>query len=299
MRIVVAGGNGFIGSHFVAAAVSKGHKVTVVGHRASPVVPHGRTFEFLPGGLLALSEAPELLARTDIVCHFASNSIPASSNENPAADIEDNLVGTVRLLEAMRKTGSRRLLFLSSGGAIYGRPQTTPINEDHPLNPMSSYGVVKLAIEKYLRMYQENYGFSPIVIRLANPYGPGQTNLGQLGAVNTFLHLALNGEIATLWGDGSTVRDFVYVSDVTSLMLAAVESEVTGTFNCGAGVGTSLLALIALIEKTTGKVLQKQFGQPRPFDPPEVVLDVTRARETFGWQPRVPLAEGIDLTLRG
>ena len=296
MRIVVTGGNGFIGSHFVAAAVDKGHRVTVAGLGETPRFPHGRPFEFLPGGVLGLAAAPAVLSAADIVCHFASSTTPATSNADPAADIEANLVGTVQLLEAMRRTGNRRILYLSSGGAVYGRPLATPISEDHPLNPMSSYGVGKMAAEKYLRMYKELYDFSPIVIRPSNPYGPGQETVGQLGVVTTFIHLALSGNPATFWGDGSIVRDFISISDLTALVLAAAESKITGTYNCGAGVGTSLIELAAIVERASGKSLARVVQPARPFDPPSIVLDIRKAERTFGWSPKVELEDGI-LTL--
>lgn len=299
MHLVIIGGNGFIGSHFVAAAVGKGHQVTVVGHHPTPRVAHSFPFDFLPGGIAALAQSPDLLGRADLICHFATSTTPASSNADPVADIEGNLVGTIALLEAMRRAGNRRMLFLSSGGAVYGHPHYLPMDEAHPLNPVSSYGVVKAAIEHYLRMYEVNYGFRASIIRPANPYGPGQSSIGQLGAVNTFIHLAQTAQPATLWGDGSTIRDFVYIADVVGLLLAAAESEATGTFNCGGGAGTSLLELIGVVERATGTLLQRQFKPARAFDPPEVVLDISRARQTFDWRPRVSLEEGVALTIAG
>lgn len=296
MHLVVIGGNGFIGSHFVEAALRAGHRVTAVGRALSAAVRNTRV-DYRSGGIDALASDWDLLAGADCICHFATSVTPASSNANPLFDIESNLMGTVRLLEAMRSAGNRRILFLSSGGAVYGYPHYLPIDEAHPLNPVSSYGVVKSAIEQYLRLYEVNYGFAATIIRPANPYGPGQNSIGQLGAVNTFLHLAQTGQTATLWGDGSIVRDFVYVSDLVSLLLAAVESEMTGTFNCGAGIGTRLLDLIALVEQATGKILIREFKPARPFDPPEVVLDISHARSVFGWQPVLGLAAGVALTL--
>lgn len=296
MHLVVVGGNGFIGSHFVAAAAAAGHRITVVGHSPEPRMPHGFTFAFRPGGLRWLAEDAELLRSCDLVCHFATSMTPATSNADPLADINTNLFDTVRLLEAMRLTGNRRILFLSSGGAVYGQPQYLPMDEAHPLNPLSSYGVVKSAIEQYLRLYQANYGFAATIVRPANPYGPGQTTIGQLGAVNTFVHLAQAGQPATLWGDGTTVRDFVYVSDVVALLLACAESDTTGTYNCGGGTGTSLLNLICVVEQITGKHLERQFKPARGFDPAEVVLDISRARNAFGWQPLVSLRDGVAKT---
>ncbi|SEQ32291.1 UDP-glucose 4-epimerase [Devosia sp. YR412] len=297
MHLVVIGGSGFIGRHFVAAAVDKGHSVTIVGRAPTITKGHGTAVDYRSGGIEALASDTDLLGRADRICHFATSVTPATSNADPLADIETNLMGTVRLLEAMRHIGNRRILFLSSGGAVYGQPHYLPIDEAHPLNPVSSYGVVKSAIEQYLRMYEANHGFAATIIRLANPYGPGQDMIGQLGAVNTFIRLARTGQTATLWGDGSIVRDYIYISDVIALLLTATESDVTGTFNCGSGVGTSLIELIDIVEKSTGHRLAKSFKPGRPFDPAEVVLDISNARKMFRWTPSTSLADGVVRTL--
>jgi UDP-glucose 4-epimerase len=294
MHIVVAGGNGFIGSHFVARACELGHRITIFGHTPTPRVPHDGAFEFVEGGLDALANDAEMLRSADLICHFASSSIPATATADPVGDIERNLVGTVALLEAMRHNGNKRILFLSSGGAVYGTPQITPIPESHPLNPISAYGITKLAIERYLMMYQTLYGFQSLIIRPSNPYGPGQGTYGQLGAVTTFLNLALRGETAKLFGDGSVVRDFVYIDDLIDFILAAIASAQTGVMNCGAGVGTSLNALIALIEDVTGRELAREYLPKRGFDPQEITLDISRGNDCLKWQPKTTLRRGIE-----
>lgn len=297
MHIVVTGGNGFIGSHFVAAAVDAGHKITVVGNSNEPRVPHGRSFDFVEGGTNALASNPSLLKGADLICHLASSSIPATATADPVGDIERNLSSTVRLFEAMRISGNKRILFLSSGGAVYGRPQSTPISEIHPLNPISAYGITKLAIEKYISMYQTLYGFSTLTIRPSNPYGPGQGTFGQLGVVTTFLSKALTGQSVNIFGDGSVVRDFLYISDLIDLMLTAIEADAEGVFNCGAGVGTSLDQLIDEIETATARKLVRVTLPARDFDPKEIVMDIARAKTQLGWSPQIPLREGIARTM--
>lgn len=297
MRIIVVGGNGFIGSHFVSLAVAAGHEVLVSGNSPTPRFAHGHAFEFLPGGLAGLAERPDLLASAGAVCHFASSTIPSSSNADPVGDIADNLMGTVALLEAMRKVGQQRIIYLSSGGAIYGRPVTTPMAETHPTDPLSSYGVVKLASEKYVNLYAQQYGFRPTIIRPANPYGPGQGTIGQLGAVTTFVNLALTGQRAVIWGDGSAVRDFVYISDLCGMALKALEGDIAGVFNCASGTGTSLAELMSLVELITGRKLEREYREARAFDPPAVVLDIGRATRDMGWLPQVSLEEGIRRTV--
>ena len=196
----------------------------------------------------------------------------------------------------MRASGNRRILFLSSGGAVYGAPQYVPIDERHPLNPISSYGVTKVAAEQYLRIYEANHGFRVTIVRPSNPYGPGQATSRQVGAVTTFLAAALSGSPVTVWGNGSVVRDYVYISDVVALLLAAAEREAVGTYNCGSGVGVSLAELIGIVEEVTARKLSTTHATARPFDPQAVILDSSSARQVFGWLPKVDLQQGMERT---
>lgn len=291
MHFIVIGGNGFIGRHFVSHLLAHGHRATIVTR--TTVEQHKDGVETLSGGINALCARPDLLEATEGVCHFASSAIPASSYDDPVADLEENLQPMVKLLEVMRDHGNKRILFLSSGGAVYGHPQVVPIPEDHPTNPISPYGIVKLSIEKYLGFYAHQYGFSTAIVRPANPYGPGQGKLGQLGAVSTFMNLLQSGKAATIWGDGSIVRDFVYVEDLCVMLRLILEQNATGTFNCGGGTGTSLNELIATLESETGKCLDVTYQAARTFDPQEIVLDIKRARTALGWEPKTSLSEGI------
>ena len=295
MHVIIVGGNGFIGRHFATRSERAGHRITIVGRSRDYAGAH----DYLPGGQAALAANPALLAEADLVCHLASSTIPATANADPISDIAANLVDTLRLLEAMRHNGNGRLLYLSSGGAIYGAPASGPIREDHPTDPLSAYGITKLAVEKYLVMHARTQALRPIIIRPSNAYGSGQTSFGRLGAVTTFLNLALGGETATIWGDGSVVRDYVHVSDICELMLLAAEAQQTGIYNCGSGRGTSLLELIALIETITGKPIPRDMRPARSFDPPAIVLDTSRAEATFGWTPKVNLEDGIRRLLQG
>ncbi|AMM84507.1 NAD-dependent epimerase/dehydratase family protein [Martelella sp. AD-3] len=294
MNIVIIGGSGFVGRHFVEAVLAGGHAVTVVGRSALAQHSDDDRVTYLSGGLWALAKSKATLENADAICHFASSTIPSSSNADPIADIESNLIGTVALLEAMREAGNKRIIYLSSGGAVYGSPRQTPIHEDHPTNPISSYGIVKLAVEKYLAMYSHAHGFSTAVVRPANPYGPGQGKIGQLGAVTTFLNLALTGGTAKIWGDGSAVRDFVHVLDLCDLLLRIVETGAEGIYNCGDGEGTSLNELIDTIETITGQALRREHLPARSFDPPKIILDISKARSEIGWEPKTSLHEGVE-----
>ncbi|QTC91476.1 NAD-dependent epimerase/dehydratase family protein [Brevundimonas goettingensis] len=298
MKIVVAGGNGFIGGHFVARAIARGHEVTVCARSPRDRLDAPRPHAVITGGLEQLVDEFDRYADADVICHFASSTVPATSNADPARDITDNLVQTVRLLDAMRDSGCKRIVYLSSGGAVYGVPKYSPIDEDHPQNPISSYGIVKSAVERYLALYSASGGLSAAVVRPANPYGPGQNPAGQIGAVPVFLGAAREGRPITLYGDGSTVRDFVYIDDLTDLLTRIVESDVTGVFNCGGGgEGTSLADLIATVEAVTGRPLAVTRLPARAFDPPLIVLDNARA-SGLDWRPTVSLEEGVRRTWR-
>lgn len=293
MRIIALGGNGFIGSHFVRIAVDAGHDLVVVDLAATPRHDHRRTHRFIQGGVADLAQRPDLLSEADVVCHFAYSTVPASASADPARDLSDNVLPLIALVEAMEAVGQRRIVYLSSGGAVYGAPQIVPISEDHPLRPISAYGVSKAASENYLCMYQAARGLRPTILRPANPYGVDQGRVGLLGAVTTFLNqLAADAEV-TIWGDGSAVRDYVHIDDLCALLLRAAECDVCGTFNCGSGRGHSLNDLIAIIERVTGKQLRVAYQPARAFDPPQILLDISRAADQLGWSPRIGLEEGV------
>lgn len=293
MRLIVLGGHGFIGSHFVRHAVDAGHDVTVVDLAPTPRHSHGRRYSFVHGGVSDLAAIPNLLRDADVLCHFAYSTVPATANADPARDVEENVVSLLHLLDRVTSTALRRIVYISSGGAVYGPTHATPILETLPLHPISAYGVSKVASEQYLRLYAANHGLRPAIIRPSNPYGIDQGKVGLLGAVTTFMNLLASGGRARIWGDGSVVRDFVHIDDLCCLLLMAAEQDVAGTYNCGSGAGCSLTQLLATIADVTGLALPVDYEPGRPFDPPAVVLDIARARAAFGWEPKVALADGI------
>lgn len=297
MHILVIGGSGFIGARFVKFAAAAGHRITIVSRK----LPVGENTEstWISGGIEAIVANPRLLSGADIVCHFASTSVPASSNTNPATDVSENLTLGLRLLEAMRREGSKRIMYLSSGGAVYGQARYSPIDEDHPLAPISSYGIVKMAMERYLSIYENAHDFSPLVIRPANPYGPGQRSSEQFGLIPAMLEIARTNGTAHIFGDGSVIRDFIYIDDLCSLLLAAAESNCSGIYNAGSGQGASIIDIIAAAEQVSGRMIKREYLPARPFDPPEITLDISKASADFGWSPQVSLNQGLAATWHG
>lgn len=293
MKVLVLGGNGFIGSHVVDHLLASGHEVRVFDRAPEPFRGPVKEVEYRLGNFDNIDLVGESLKDIDAVCHLISSTVPGTSNSDPVMDVQSNLVGTLDLLEQMRKVGLTRILYLSSGGTVYGNTGSSPIAEDNPLNPISSYGVVKVAIEKYLGMYQHLYGFETVILRPSNPYGERQGKLGTQGLVGTLLGKVLNSEPVEIWGDGSIVRDYLHVSDLARLCVTCLSSESNGVFNAGSGQGYSINAILGMVEKILGVELAVTYREARAFDAQEIVLDIGRVREEFGWSPQVSLDDGI------
>lgn len=297
LRALVLGGCGFIGSHLVDELVAAGQRVTVFDRSIQPAECDWQGVRHFRHELADTARLRQALLDTDLVYHLAGHAVPQTSQLDPLADIEDNLIGTVGLLDAMRTTACRRIVYFSSGGTVYGEASAESIDESHPLRPVSAHGAMKLAIENYLGMYQRSHGIQPIVLRVANAYGPRQGKTGLQGFIGTCLYALLRHEALDIWGDGHTVRDYIHVSDVVRLARLAGESvQRTGTFNVGSGSGISLNDLVALIERIVGRTMLTRCHPPRAFDARHIVLRNEHAAETFGWSPRVPLEQGIQQT---
>ena len=298
MQAVVTGASGFIGSHLVDGLLSAGYRVKALGrHLPGLIAPSAQTHPNL--SLVSVSLADRLalqqaLEGSELVFHLASGSLPQSSNRDPHADVQVNLLGTLNLLEAARLTGVKRLVMVSSGGTVYGIPQAVPIPETHPTDPICSYGITKLAMEKYVALYRQLHGLEGVVLRVANPFGPRQRIDAAQGVVPVFLGKALRHEPLQIWGDGSTVRDFLDVADVVAALLAVVRYKgAESLFNIGSGQGLSLNQLIALLEQQLNRSLDVQYLPSRGCDVPTNVLCIDRAKEALNWAPKIPVADGL------
>lgn len=302
MRFLIVGGGGFIGSNVADHLLRDGHTLRILER------PHVRPYrefeshepvEWLSGDLRNVEKANEAVRGADVVLHIASTTHPRTSNDDPVYDVESNLISTIRLVEAMLRQYVARIVFLSSGGTVYGTPRYLPVDEDHPTEPQVSHGIVKLAIEKYLLMYKRLQGLQPVILRVSNPYGMRQrTDSGQ-GVIAAFMHRVLNGLPIEIWGDGSVVRDYLYIGDlVEAVARAASYSGDKSVFNLGSGVGTSLNEAIDLIEEVLGMDVTRRYVSGREFDVKVNVLSTARAVQEFGWKPRVTLREGLIRTVR-
>lgn len=298
MRCLVLGGRGFIGSHLTQALLDAGHHVVCFDR--PHVVPLGPThlsdprFRLVEGDFTSESDVAAALADCDVAFHLVSTTLPHNSNADPVFDVETNLVGTIKMLDHARETGLRRLIFVSSGGTVYGVPTTIPIAESHPTDPLCSYGITKLAIEKYLHLQAQLHGLQYRVLRIANPYGELQRTHAAQGAVAVFLGRALRGEAVEIWGDGNVVRDYLYIGDVAVALTKAMEHEgPERVFNIGSGRGLTLNEVLDTIDAVVGRKVPRLYRPARPFDVPASVLSIDRARASLQWEPRVGFAEGL------
>jgi UDP-glucose 4-epimerase len=297
-RCLVVGGNGYLGRHVCRALRIAGLAVRVLD-LTLPHQPESST-EYLLGGFNDPASVGTALLGCDSLIHLGWSTLPATSNKAPVADAEDNLLGSLRLFEAAVVAGVGRIVFASSGGTVYGNPQTLPITENHPLDPGCAYGISKLAVEKYLHLFQQLHGIASTSLRIANPYGPGQDPHRPQGVVTVFAHRILHDLPIDIWGDGSVVRDFVHVADVAEAFVLAAQAVTLPTCcNIGSGVGTSLNDLLDSIEQQVGRTARRNYQPGRNFDVSASVLDIQQARRTLGWQPRRDLVTGIRETLAG
>jgi UDP-glucose 4-epimerase len=300
MKVVIFGGGGFIGSTIADRLLAAGHHLKIFERpRVEPyrIFRNDESVEWLAGDLSSMHDVNDAMQGVDAVLHIASTTLPKNSNDDPIYDVQSNIVGSLHILNAMVAYNVRTIVFISSGGTVYGSPHYLPIDEKHATNPIVSYGITKLAIEKYLQMYEHLYGIKAITLRVANPYGERQRIETAQGAVTVFLHHALHDIPIDIWGDGSVTRDYIHVSDVAEAFYKALQySGSQRLFNISSGVGTSLNELIATLEAVLGRSITRRYLPGRPFDVPVNVLCNELAQRELNWAPEVSMAEGIART---
>jgi UDP-glucose 4-epimerase len=307
MRTLVTGGAGFIGSNLVDALLARGDAVTVVDDLST-----GRR-ENLEGALAAGAtlagadicdrtavEGIAVEAKPEVIFHLAAQIDVRKSVADPAFDASINVGGTANVLEAARAAGAGRVVFTSTGGAIYGEGdgQDLPLSEDAPLAPEAPYGQSKFAAEGYLSLYERLYGLSSVSLRLGNVYGPRQDPLGEAGVIAIFCGRLRAGERPTVFGDGRQTRDYIYVGDVVSAALAASGSEATGAINVGTGVETDVLELVRQLGELGGADgFEPELAPARTGEVQRISIDPSRAERELGWQAQTNLHDGLRLTL--
>jgi UDP-glucose 4-epimerase len=300
MHVLVAGGAGFIGSHLTDAFLGRGDEVTVVDDLSAGRV--ARLDERATLHKQSITHAEQLAdlvkeIRPALICHLAAQIDVRASVAFPANDAQVNVVGTVNVLEAARRAGAR-VLFCSTGGALYGKDAPIPSPESVLPLPESPYGVAKSCAEQYVGLYNRLHGTRHAVLRLANVYGPRQDPSGEAGVVPIFCSRVLAGERPIIYGDGKQTRDYVYVGDVATAFLAAADSGRPGTLNIGTGTETTVLDLAAIIGEAAGRSVEPEFAPERPGELPRSAIAAELARRDLGWSPTTSLTDGVRAVYR-
>ena len=298
MKVIVTGGAGFIGSHSGRLLLAQGHEVHAVddlSHGKREAVPQGATLHVLDVRSPELVKLAEQL-KPDAVLHLAAQMDVRKSVADPADDASINILGTVNALEAARRAGTKRFVFASSGGAVYGEQDQFPCGESHPRRPASPYGTSKLCGEEYLLLWTRLHGLSTLALRYANVYGPGQDPMGEAGVVAIFAGKMLKGETPTINGDGLQTRDYVYVEDVARANVLGLSSQVTGALNVGTGLETNVVEIARGLAAALGISQLPKHGPTAPGEQRRSVIDPAAIGAALGWEPEVQLKEGLART---
>ncbi|MDX8396289.1 MAG: NAD-dependent epimerase/dehydratase family protein [Mariprofundaceae bacterium] len=299
MRCLVFGGNGFLGGELCEALLSQGYTVRVFDRPVDNISSIHPDVEWFEGDFINECDVNAAILDCDVIFHLISTTLPKSSNDNPVYDVESNVVGTLNMLSAALKHGVKKVIFTSSGGTIYGVPEEIPISEKHPTNPICSYGISKLAIEKYLYLFNALHGLEYSVLRISNPYGKGQRLDAVQGVVGVVIGRVLQNKPVDIWGTGEVVRDYIHVSDVSqALVQAMLYDGDQHIFNIGSGEGTSLNTLLDTIEDVMQCDINRNYQPERSVDIQVNVLDNALAKKELGWDAKVSLREGISMTIR-
>ena len=296
-RVTVFGGLGFIGSHICRALVNEDHFVRIFdrsGESHELVNDFEPNIEILEGDISRLEDIDSALDGATVLINLVHTTVPGSSMNDPAYDVTSNVANAARWLEHLGRTNLRKVIYFSSGGTVYGRPERIPITEDHPTNPLNSYGITKLAIEKYTAMYANRFGIEYCLVRPSNVYGPGQRlHYGQ-GVIGIMANHALRGERLEVWGEGTDQRDYLFIDDVVDAIRRLLSyNGPHRVFNVSSGIGHSVLNVIEVLRKQIDPLPEVVHLPPRSFDVPVNILDSTRLRHETGWRPTVEFEEGI------
>ncbi|MDZ7331911.1 MAG: GDP-mannose 4,6-dehydratase [candidate division KSB1 bacterium] len=299
MKILVTGGAGFIGSHVADAYIKMGHEVVIVDNlsmgRVENVNPqaHFVKMNIQDDQILKLFESE----RFDVVNHHAAQMDVRLSVADPIYDANNNIIGTINLLQAAVKTGVKKFIFISSGGAIYGEQDYFPADENHPTRPVSPYGITKLTGEKYLYFYHYVYGIQFVVLRYGNVYGPRQNPKGEAGVVAIFTSRMLNGSQPIINGNGLQTRDYVFVGDVVDANVKALSFDQCDYFNIGTGIETNVNELFHKLRHLTNANVEEVHGPAKPGEQMRSVLNIEKAQRLLQWRPQVSLEEGLARTV--
>ncbi len=299
MNILVTGGAGFIGSHFSDQLISAGHRVTIIDNLSSGSrvnLPPGAEFVCID---IRDENVEKLFAsqKFDAIYHLAAQMDVRYSVRYPLEDLDINIAGSVKLLDLCRRYEVKKFVFSSTGGAIYGEQDVFPASENHPTRPISPYGVSKLAVERYMYYFFNEYGINGTVFRFANVFGPRQNPHGEAGVIAIFCSKLLSGEQGFVFGDGLQTRDYVCVADVSRASLLALDHNGFQTYNIGTGVETDVVTLFDTLNRLTGDTMRREHKPALPGEQRRSCIDNGLALKELGWKPEISLQEGLDITI--
>ena len=296
---LILGGSGFIGSHLAEALIKRDLNVKIFGDFKSGmrnIASIADRIEIIKGDFQNTSDLSLAMQDVDCIFHYISTTNPASSFDNPVYDIETNVISSVRMMEIALKNNVKKIIFPSTGGTIYGDARKIPISEDEPANPLNPYAISKLTIEKYLHYFFTQYGMDYLVLRYSNPYGERQNPLGNQGVIPIFLNKIRQNEAPQIFGDGYSLRDYIYIDDAISATMNVFDKRSNEKiFNVGSGNGTSINELIEIMNEVTGKEICPVYISDNKRYIKKIVLDISRIKKT-GWSQKTGLREGITRT---
>ncbi len=300
MKILVTGGAGFIGSNVADGFIAQGHQVVVVDNLSSGYarnVPGQAVFHQLDIGDARLEEVFRK-ERPDMVDHHAAQIDVRKSVEDPMYDARVNVLGSLNVIQQCVRHGVKKIIYASTGGAVYGEPEYLPADERHPVRPLCQYGVTKHTVEHYLYLYRHHYGLDYTVLRYPNVYGPRQDPLGEAGVVAIFTEALMHGRRPTIYGDGTHTRDYVFVGDIVAANILALQHGGGMILNLGWGREISVNDIFETLKKDLSSDVEPIYGEERLGEIHRICLDSSRAREVLGWKPEVDLDQGIGRTVR-
>jgi UDP-glucose 4-epimerase len=297
MKILVTGGAGFIGSNLVDRLV-KEHKVIVVDNLLMGKKENINKAAKFYNADVTTPQLQNIFRREkpEIVFHLAAQINVRKSAEDPIFDAKTNILGTLNLLTSCVEFGAKKIIYSSSGGAIYGEPHYLPVKEDHPVTPLSQYGLSKFVGEKYIELYRRNYGLNCSILRYSNVYGPRQDPSGEAGVISIFIGRLLKGQGPVIFGDGEQTRDFVYVDDVVKANLVSLKKE--GTYNIGTGKETSVNEIFEMLSNLLGRHVKPFHDKPVEGEVRRICLDVSKARRELNWKASTSIKEGLKETIK-
>ncbi len=298
MKILLTGGAGFIGSHVADACLADSHEVVIIDNlvtgRKENIPPAARFIEMD----ICDSEVEELFEKEnfDVVIHHAAQIDVRASVEGPQYDARVNIIGSLNILQGCKKSGVKKFIFASTGGAIYGEQDYYPADEEHPVRPVSPYGIGKLSVEKYLYFYHLDSGLGYVILRYGNVYGPRQNPHGEAGVVAIFANKMLEGSQPIVNGDGLQTRDYVFVGDIARANRLALAYPQCGIFNIGTGVETDVITIFRILQESLASDAREEHGPPPAGEQKRSVLDCCLAEKELAWKPEVAIEEGLRKT---